>query len=84
VDHVAFPLLVGGVTTALATAYGLLPERLDVTHVFAAYGAGAVLGEVVGARRRLLEPAAYMRRYGGLAMTVVAGFWARGLFSGIL
>jgi hypothetical protein len=30
---------VGGVVTILATTFSLLPERLDVTHVIAAYGA---------------------------------------------
>jgi hypothetical protein len=34
-DHAAFPLVVGGAVTILATTFSLLPERLDVTHVIA-------------------------------------------------
>jgi len=33
---------------ALATAFGLLPERIDLFTLFAAYGAGRVAGELLG------------------------------------
>jgi hypothetical protein len=50
-----------------------------VTHVFAAYGAGAIFGEVVAARHPELPPSALMRRWGGLAMSIVGGLWLLGL-----
>jgi hypothetical protein len=67
VDHAAFPLVVGGVVTLLATTFSLLPERLDVTHVFAAYGAGTIVGEALAARRRI-DHGAMMRRWGSVFM----------------
>jgi hypothetical protein len=82
VDHAAFPLVVGGVVTLLATTFSLLPERLDITHVFAAYGAGTIFGEAVAARRRL-DQGVMMRRWGGLMMFGVGLIWALGLLTGV-
>ena len=82
-DHAAFPLVVGGVVTILATTFSLLPERLDVTHVIAAYGAGTIVGEAVAARRRV-DQGAVMRRWGALLMGVVGGIWLAGRLLGIL
>jgi hypothetical protein len=83
-DHVAFPLTVGGVATVLATAFSLLPERLDVTHVFAAYGAGAIVGEAVAARNPRADAGALMRRWGALFMASVGVIWTLGLLGAIL
>jgi hypothetical protein len=83
-DHVAFPLVVGVLATVLATAFSLLPERLDVTHVFAAYGAGTILGELVAARIPMVDQGATMRRWGALIMGAAAGFWVLGLVLAIL
>jgi hypothetical protein len=83
-DHVAFPLVVGGFVTAVATAYGLLPERLDVTHVFAAYGAGAIIGDAVAVRHPWTDPARTVRRWGSAVMACVGAFWVIGLLLGIL
>jgi hypothetical protein len=38
----------------LSTSVGLLPERIDLTHVLAVYGAGAILGELVALLAGLL------------------------------
>ncbi|HTE62855.1 MAG TPA: hypothetical protein VK631_21045 [Solirubrobacteraceae bacterium] len=78
-DHPPFPVVVGALTTVLGTAYGLLPERLDVTHVFAAYGAGAIAGEALAARRVQQDSAVIARRWGGAAMVIVGGCWVIGL-----
>jgi hypothetical protein len=83
VDHAAFPLVVGGIVTLLATTFSLLPERLDITHVFAAYGAGAICGEVIAARRRL-DQGAMMRRWGTVVMVVAGLGWLVGWLQGIL
>ena len=82
-DHAAFPLVVGGVVTVLATTYGLLPDRLDLTHVFAAYGAGSIFGEALAARRQL-DHGAMMRRWGSTFMFLAGLGWLVGLVSGIL
>jgi hypothetical protein len=84
VDHATLPVLIGVLSAVLATAYGLLPERLDLTHVFAAYGAGAIAGDAVAARNPGLDPGQMMRRWGLLAMAVVAIIWTRGLLVAIL
>jgi hypothetical protein len=83
-DHSAFPFVVSGFVTALATAYGLLPERLDATHVFAAYGVGALVVETVAARHPWVDAAIMTRRWGSGVMLVVAGYWLVGLLSSIL
>jgi hypothetical protein len=81
-DHAAFPLVVGGVVALLATTFSLLPERLDVTHVFAAYGAGAIFGETLAARRRL-DQGTMMRRWGAAFMFGVGLLWVLGLIIGV-
>jgi hypothetical protein len=68
---------------AIATSVGLLPERIDVTHIFATYGAGAMLGEVVAARRGLLDPATSMRRFGVAATFGAALAWTLALIAGL-
>jgi hypothetical protein len=84
VDHAAFPLVVGGAVTIVATTFSLLPERLDVTHVIAAYGAGTIFGEALAARRPSLDQGAMMRRWGAVVMGVVGLIWLGGLLLGIL
>jgi hypothetical protein len=81
-EHPALPLVVGGVVTVLATTFSLLPERLDVTHVFAAYGAGTIVGEALAARR-MIDHGAMMRRWGAVFMLGVGLFWVLGLLIGI-
>ena len=83
-DHAAFPLVLGGIFTILATTFSLLPERLDITHVFAAYGAGTVFGEAVAARARALDRGDLMRRWGALLMGSAGLIWLAGLLLGIL
>jgi hypothetical protein len=83
-DHVAFPIVVGGVVAIVATTFSLLPERLDVTYVFAAYGVGTIFGEVVAARKPATDPRAMMRRWGGLLMGFVGLLWLGGLLIGVL
>jgi hypothetical protein len=83
-DHVAFPLVVGGVAAVLATAVSLLPERLDVAHVFAAYGAGAIFGELVAARNPGVAPDDMMRRWGALVLGLACLFWVFGLLNEVL
>jgi hypothetical protein len=67
----------------LATSAGLLPERLDLTHIFAAYGAGAIVGEAVAARLGKLDPATAMRRYGAWTMGVAAFLWLLALITAL-
>jgi hypothetical protein len=81
-DHAAFPLVVGGVVTIVATTFSLLPERIDVTHVFAAYGVGTIFGEALAARRRL-DQATMMRRWGAALMFLVGLIWVLGLLVGV-
>ena len=47
---IAAALVIAGASAVAATAYGALPERIDITFVFAAYGAGTIVGELLGAR----------------------------------
>ena len=75
-DHVAFPLAIGVLATAVGTVYGLLPERIDATFVFAAYGVGAIMGDAVGARRPEPDSATYSRRWGGAMMALAGLYWA--------
>jgi hypothetical protein len=77
VDHVALPLVVGGVVAIVATSFSLMPERLDVTHVFAACGAGTIVGEA--SRSIALDPGAMMRRWGALVMALAGLTWLVGL-----
>jgi hypothetical protein len=83
-DHAAFPLVVGGVVTIVAMTFSLLPERIDVTHVFAAYGVGTIFGEAVAARGTALDQAAMMRRWGAGFMVVAGLGWIVGLLPAIL
>lgn len=82
-DHIAFPLVIGGMGAVIATTFGLFPERLDVTHMFAAYGAGAICGEAVAARHPWVDSSAMMRRWGSLWMAAVGFIWTLGLLSGL-
>jgi hypothetical protein len=50
VDHISLRLVTGGIGAVIATTFGMFPERLDVTHTFAAYRAAAICGEAVAAR----------------------------------
>ena len=43
----SLPVLAAVVAATAATTLDALPERIDVTSVLAAYGAGAVLGEAI-------------------------------------
>jgi hypothetical protein len=83
VDHIAFPLVIGGIGAVLATTFGLFPERPDVTHMFAAYGAGAICGEAVAARHPWVDSSAMMRRWGSLWMAAVGFIWDARLAVGI-
>jgi hypothetical protein len=75
---------VGGVATVLATTFSLLPERLDVTHVFAAYGVGTIFGEAVAARSPALDGGTVIRRWGAAVMGIAGLAWLLGLLRGIL
>ncbi len=55
----------------VATAGGLLPERIDLTHIFSAYGAGTIIGDAVAVRWARDERARLARRY-GVAVTACA------------
>lgn len=74
---------VAAVVAVVATTAGLLPERLDLTHVFAAYGAGTVVGQAVGARGGSIDPATLGRRYGVGAMVFTTALWAIVLIGGL-
>ncbi len=64
----SLPVLAAVVAATAATTLDALPERIDVTSVLAAYGAGAVLGEAitvheVEAQRRSTHGAGASRRW---------------------
>ena len=62
----------------LATVYGLLPDRVDLTFVFAAYGAGNVIGTIVAVRTGR-DPVLIGTRRGVTLMSIVACVLAPGL-----
>jgi hypothetical protein len=74
-------LIVAAVSAVIATAYGALPERIDLTFVFAAYGAGAIAGDLVGARTGRAS-AQLGRRWGVLFMVPAALLLVFGLIFG--
>ncbi len=71
-------LVVAALATVIATAYGLLPDRVDLMFVFAAYGAGGVIGGLIAARTDR-DPLALGRRWGVLLMSLAAAVLALGL-----
>lgn len=73
----------GPMLDLVATSVGLLPERIDLSHVFASYGVGTVFGEVVAARRRLLDSATSMRRYGVAVLLFAVAGWTLVLIDGL-
>jgi hypothetical protein len=60
---------------SLATVVGFLPERIDLTHVLAAYGTGSILGEIVATRFNFEHSATLRPRYGIFLMAVALGSW---------
>lgn len=71
-------LAIAVVTSVIATTYGLLPDRIDLTFVFAAYGAGTIVGGLIAARRGS-DPFVIGRRWG----VVLMGLAAFGLVLGL-
>jgi len=44
-------VLVASATAIVAPTYGLLPDRIGLSVVFAAYGAGSIVGDLLATRR---------------------------------
>lgn len=65
-------------STVLATVYGLLPDRIDLMFVFAAYGAGNVIGSVIAVRTGA-DPLVIGARWGVVLMFFAAWVLALGL-----
>ena len=63
-------VLLAVVTTVISTTFGLLPDRIDLSTVFAAYGAGVIIGELLGTRPGRDGPV-LARRWGILLMSSV-------------
>jgi hypothetical protein len=69
-------------STVFATTYGLLPDRIDLSTVFAAYGAGAVVGELLGTLPGR-DPRVLGRRWGVTMMSILAAILLFRLLRGL-
>jgi hypothetical protein len=78
-DHAPVPLALGALASLIATAFGALPERIDLTFVLGAYGAGTMIGEAVATRPGRLPPGVYAHRWGGWLMGFAGLIWALGM-----